>query len=629
MSRNEFTHIPLKKQNADNNKNPNELDIEFLDYEEGEKQTRAKVARPLREQMGQAPRKSGERRPQKQGRPTTRTSAAGTSAVRTSAAGSSSSRPAGRPTAARPEPRLQHPSKTPARVARPVREQREEPDIEFFDYEDNKRLERLAAEERRQQRQAQPRQTQQRQQSQQAGRPRQTQQRQLSQQAGRPRQTQQRQLSQQAGRPKQARQRQAQEQRRPQQGITQRRQGQQKPQAKRPTSEEVKQAKRPTAVAKTKQKAKTKAPKSKFRKGLTIAWVAFCVILAAALVLLTVFLSNFEKSRPSDMIHRIVSAVEKGKLDDLHLKTEDGMSLTDGQLLADPQEIASYILQKEEGGEEEGGITFRVINGESDENKKVYLIKAGDQKVLKTVIERSDKKYAFGFTGWQETETILLSDAFPVTTLRVQIPQSDQLMVNDKTIGREYLVSEGDRISLISRLIAEGFIGEQPTMDTYEIPGIYFSKNVKATDPSGQTYDCVLMADTYTGGFDASQEFINEQYDRVIDMFEPYAFYFSGESGRSALARIMLDDSPAYNSAISADVSWMQEHSDVEITEKKAENFKKYSDEAFSCDISFLQTIYQGDEPVKTWDTNMTWIFVRDGEDYYIADFVTRTADEG
>ena len=372
-------------------------------------------------------------------------------------------------------------------------------------------------------------------------------------------------------------------------------------------------------------KKKTKAPKSKFRKGLLIAWIAFAAILAAALILLTVFLSNFEKSRPSDMINRIVTSVEKGKLDDLHLKTEDGTSLMDGTILADLESIASYILQQEEEGE----ISFRAVNAESDENKKVYLIKAGDKKLLKTVIKRSEKKYAFGFTGWQEEETILLSDSFPVTKLKVQIPQSDQLVINGKTIGREFLVSEGDRISLLGRLISEGLIGEQPTMDTYEVPGIYFQKDVKAMDTSGRTYDCILTADTYTGGFDASQAFIDEHYDEVIDMFEPYALYFSGEEGSGALSRIMMDDSPAYNSAISADVSWMQEHSDVEITDKHAENFKQYSDDVFSCDISFLQTIYQGDDPVKTWDTNMTWIFVRDGDNFYIADFVTRTADEG
>ena len=609
MRPNEFTHIPIKKQTAEHNRRPEELDIEFLDYEEVEKQTRPKVVRP---------------------------------------------------TASRPEPKLQHPAKTPQRVARPTQQRpraarptqqrpvqqrqaqqrqaqqrphqasMQEADIEFFDYEEKParpargsgqpagtRQQRPAQARGAQQRPTQQRQAQQRPQQARGAQQRPAQQRSMQQRPQQARPTQQRPVQQ---RPVQQRTQQARPAQRPVQSRTV-----QTGQA-RPKQQPVTQPGLPQA----KQKIKTPAGKNTFRKGLLIAWLAFIAVLAAALVLLTVFLSNYEKSRPTDMIQRIVTAVEKGNLDDLHLKTEDGTSLTDGAILADPAEISSYILQKEEGSEEEpGGITFRVINGESDENKKVYLIKAGDKKILKTVIERSDKKFAFGFTGWQEKETILLSDAFPVTTLRVQIPQSDQLIINGKTIGRDQVTSEGDRISLLSRLISEGFIGEQPTMDTYEIPGIYFQKDVKATDPSGRTYDCILTADTYTGGFDAPQDFINEQYDQVIDMFEPYAYYFSGEAGRGAIARIMLDDSPAYNSAISADVSWMQEHSDVEITDQKAENFKKYSDEVFSCDISFLQTIYQGDEPVKTWDTNMTWIFVLDGDDYYIADFVTRTADEG
>ncbi len=575
MRPNEFTHIPIKKQTTVSNSHPEELDIDFLDYEEVEKQTRPKV-----------------------GRSTTR----------------------------RPEPKLQHPAKTPQRTVRPAQQKPAQPGAgqqrptQQRPQQAGTRPAQPAA-QRQQKRPAQSKPVQSR--PVQQAKP--VQQRSAQQKSTQQRPAQQKPAQQRIQQVRPAQQRPMQQrpvQQRPVQQRQQTQTGQTRPQ----------QPKRPVTQQVTPQAKKTKAPaaKGKFRKGLLIAWLAFVAVLAAALILLSVFLSNYEKSRPAETIHRIVSAVEKGNLDDLHLQTEDGFSLTDGQILADPAEISAYILQKEEGSEEEeGGITFRVLNGESDENTKVYLIKAGDKKILKTIIERSDTKYAFGFTGWQEKETILLSDAFPVTSLKVQIPQSDQLIVNGKTIGRERVTSEGDRINLISRLIAEGFIGEQPTMDTYEIPGIFFHKDVQATDASGRTYDCILTADTYTGGFDAPQDFINEQYDRVIDMFEPYAFYFSGESGRGALSRIMLDDSPAYNSAISADVSWMQEHSDVEITDQKAENFKKYSDDVFSCDISFLQTIYQGDEPVKTWDTNMTWVFVRDGEKYYIADFVTRTGDEG
>ena len=373
---------------------------------------------------------------------------------------------------------------------------------------------------------------------------------------------------------------------------------------------------------KTKQEAKPKT-KSKFKKILLISWAAFAVILIAALVLLTVFLSNFEKGRPDSTIANIVRDIRNGDLSELHLKMADGTALDSAGILCDETEIADHILQKADE------ITYRVINGESDETKKTYLVKAGDEKTLKVKIERSDHKYLFGFTGWEETETTLLADSMQVTTIRAQIPHDSQLSVNGTIIGREHIVSEGDRISLLSRLINEGWIGEQPGMDTYEVPGIYFQKDVKLIDASGTTHDCTQTLDVYTGGFEASQEFIDSQHDRVIDMFEPYALYFSGERGRRALDEVMVIDSPAYNSAISADVSWMQEHSDVEITEKKAENFKQYSDQVFSCDISFLQTIYQGEEAVRTWDTNMTWIFIYDSGNFYVADFVTRAADEG
>ena len=432
---------------------------------------------------------------------------------------------------------------------------------------------------------------------------------------------------------------------RPSQGTAAKRPAQQRPSSTKQTTRPAPKLQHPaqsvkqTARPKTAQQAKARGSakpktKSKFKKAFLISWAAFVVVLIAALVLLTVFLSNFEKGRPTSTIAHIVRNIEKGDLDDLHLKTSDGTPLDSSTILCDENEISNYILQKAESANEDEsagtqGITYRVINGESDETKKTYLVKAGDEKVLKVCIERSNKKYLFGFTGWEETETTLLADALQVTTLRAQIPHDSQLSVNGTVISRDRIVSENDRISLLSRLINEGLIGEQPGMDTYEVPGIYFQKDVKLIDASGTEHETVRTNDVYTGGYDASQEFIDSQYDRVIDMFEPYALYFSGERGRRALDEVMVIDSPAYNSAVSADVSWMQEHSDVEITDKKAEHFKQYSDQVFSCDISFLQTIYQGEEAVRTWDTNMTWIFIWDSGNFYVADFVTRAADEG
>ena len=330
MRPNEFTHIPIKKQTAGSNGHSEELDIDFLDYEEIEKQTRPKV---------------------------------------------------GRSTAARPEPRLQHPSKTPQRIARPAQQRpASQKQAQPTRPTQQRPTQPRPAQKRAQQagtQQARP--TAQRPQQTRPTQQRPTQPRPVQQRPTQPRPTQKR--AQQAGTQQARPAAQRPQQTRPtQQRAVQQRPVQQRPVQQRQTQQRPQQAKRPVTQPRSQQTKKTKAPAAKggFRKGLLIAWLAFIAVLAAALVLLTVFLSNYEKSRPTDTIHRIVSAVEKGNLDDLHLHTEDGASLTDGHILADPAEISAYILQKEEGSEEEegGGISFRVINGESDENTKVYLIKA-------------------------------------------------------------------------------------------------------------------------------------------------------------------------------------------------------------------------------------------------------------
>lgn len=375
-------------------------------------------------------------------------------------------------------------------------------------------------------------------------------------------------------------------------------------------------------------KAKKRKSKSKFKKGFLIAWLSFVGVLVAALVVLSVFLSGYEKSRPNKVIQTIVEQIEKGDMENLHLMTEDGLNPDGGDIVAEKADIIAILKDKSENTEESKGISYRILNAESDADKKVYLVKAADTKALKITLEKSDDKHTFGFTGWKEKETQLLPDLFKVTEVMVQIPQDSKLQVNGRDMGREKITAEGERVSILARLMDEGIIGEQPRVDTYTVKGIFLNRDIKHTDSAGGVHDCVYTGNIYSGGFDASEEFIASQRDRVIGMFEPYAFYFTGEAGVGALSQIMLDNSPAYRNATAADVSWMQEHSRVDITDKNVENFKYYSDQVYSCDISFVQTIYQGEEPVKTWDTNMTWVMVKDGDEYYIADFVTKTAED-
>ncbi|MCQ2529655.1 MAG: hypothetical protein MJ086_00140 [Lachnospiraceae bacterium] len=363
--------------------------------------------------------------------------------------------------------------------------------------------------------------------------------------------------------------------------------------------------------------------KKTFKKAFLTTFIIFSAILVAALICLWIFLSSFEKSRPEHYAQTIIENIENGKYEDLHLVTADGLPMDDESIMADRTAIGDIIETKVNSSE----TTYRRLSAESDGEKNVYLVKTGDEKLLKVEMVKAGKKFNFGFSGWEESKTVLLSNDLQPKTIKAQIPATAKLYINGTEISETYITDGSSEIELLNNLRYWEIIGEQPKVATYSVSGIWMNPEITYTADGSEPVICVLQNDLYTAGFEADSDFVDEVYDRVIDCMEPYAYYFSGDAGRDAIANIMLDDSPAYDNATSADVSWMQEHSDVQLTEKTAENFRYYSDGVFSCDIRFLETIYQDEEAVKTWDTNMTWIFVQDGEEYYLADFITNVGD--
>ena len=384
--------------------------------------------------------------------------------------------------------------------------------------------------------------------------------------------------------------------------------------------EESRPVRKPAAKQSAKQGkgAKTKKVFTKsFKKGFFIAWGAFVLVLIAAMVLLWTFLNRYENGLPEHYMNEIVEDIQEGNLESLHLVTADDVALSDPTLFAAEDTLAKYLQDKNT----EEKLRYVKVNAESSADENVYLIRSGDENLLKLYLDRSSGK-----KEWQETKTQLAAEDLKVTELVAQIPTSATLMINQQAVDRSFITEAGSRIQLLTKLMDEGFLGEMPTVDTYTVKGIFAGTDVSMTDANGASTPCTLIGDVYSAGFDADETFTAEQTERVKSLFDPYARYFSGDAGNEALSRVMLDNSPAFVSASSADVSWMQEHDGIELSEESVTNIKKYSDDCYSCDISFVQDIMRDGEAVRTWDTNMTWIMVKDGN-FYLADIITKTAD--
>lgn len=359
-----------------------------------------------------------------------------------------------------------------------------------------------------------------------------------------------------------------------------------------------------------------------FKKAFLIAWGAFVLLLVIAMIILSSALRRYESGLPEHYMNEIISAVEKGDLKELHLTTADDISIEDPSLFVSADQISQFIKEKSEAEP----LSYVKVNAESTENENVYIIRSGEEKLLKVYLDRNEKN---GKTenGWHEAKTQMAAEGLQIKDLTIQIPTSASLEIDQRPVDRGMITEAGNQIRLLSNLINAGIIGDQPTVDTYVVRGIFANPEIVMIDEYGNRSVCSEADGVYTGGFVADEGFSAEQIARVLGMFEPYAKYFSGDAGKEALSAVMLDHSPAYNSATSADVSWMQAHDGISLSGQTVENIRKYSDQCYSCDISFREDILQGGTSVRTWDTNMTWILVFDGN-YYLADFVTKTAND-
>ena len=339
----------------------------------------------------------------------------------------------------------------------------------------------------------------------------------------------------------------------------------------------------------------------------------------AALFLLSSRLKKFEAGLPENVMNQIMGQIEEGNLSGLHLITEEGLSLSDPSIVADERTVSSFLQEKNE----EETLRYVKLNSESNNTENVYSIRSGDEKLLKI---RLEKETSGKETVWQEKETQLEAPELQLSTLTAQIPSACTLSVNGRDIDKSCVTEAGAQIHILENLMYSGILSQQPTVDTYTVQGIFDSPEVVMKDEAGNAVACSLVNDVYSAGFEADEDFAGQQTERVLSLFDPYARYFSGDAGTGVLDMIMLNGSPAYNSAAAADVSWMQGHDGISLSEASVSNIRRYSDECYSCDIHFKEDIYQNGESVRTWDTNMTWIMVYDG-DFYIADLITRNAE--
>lgn len=357
--------------------------------------------------------------------------------------------------------------------------------------------------------------------------------------------------------------------------------------------------------------------KSNFKKGLLTAWLIFVGIILASLATLWLFLGAYEKGSPEYVLKQIVEDLENQDTSKHNFVDMSEDAVGDGQVLIDTKYVSDFLKTSKK----KHGYTFRKINTESDDKTNVYIIKASADNLIRVSLVKTNKKIAFKFYEWAEQSSTFVGALEP-KTVDIQVPTGGTLYINGIVVSPNFITEQAVNIKILDRLINLGIVKHASKVDTYKVRGVFAEPIVTVKDENGAEEPCKFVKGIYTAGYEMPEEEINEQIPRISKMIEVYARYFTKDASRWELQNIVYTNSPAYESAISTDISWIDDHNSVEITDKVIDNFVKYSDDCFACDVKFKQTIVT-DWSVTDWDTNMTWVFAYENGNFYLADFMT------
>ncbi|MGN0407637.1 MAG: hypothetical protein ACI4EJ_05210 [Bacteroides sp.] len=358
--------------------------------------------------------------------------------------------------------------------------------------------------------------------------------------------------------------------------------------------------------------------KRKYRKKISRFW-KFLGIYSAILVALIVIgiiwvyglLGDYEKGMPDvaigDVIKKQFSA---DNIEQLVMDNADGISA---------YEKMDYVVSYMKNAVAENEVTFARKSGEYTTDTPVYVIKSGDKNIAKVSL-KSEGKNGHGFPEWgvdkvtfgefldKDNSIIITAPSKAVVTINGK--QAGDDIVNEKDVAVEKAKNVGDYVAV-------------PTNTIYKIEGLMAEPEILATLDGTQLN--VAVDEQNKGGYVISyptdEELLKAQSDNIKNINVEYGKYIINKGSLTRLKSYMTGNAKQYVSDIPAVWAflWGKTYT-YEFKTNDISNFVKYSDDCFSCDVHFDLYVDWG-KGNKTYDTNLSYVFVKQNGKWYLADF--------
>lgn len=367
-----------------------------------------------------------------------------------------------------------------------------------------------------------------------------------------------------------------------------------------------------------------KKKKSKFHIFMLIYILVFMVAIAVVWYKLWDIVSVYEDELPEHAIERFVE-----DFDDTNYIPN---LCTNNNITVSEFEDSDKVLDKYlDINIDKNTITYKRTAGKYTTKNPTYTVMSGKQNLMEVKYKKNSGKK--GKNKWSvDTITYPEIKIEGGKTVKIVAPEDYSVEINGVQVKSDYIsksTSEGELIENV-----KAYVTSMPNVCEYTIENIYSDYEVKAYNQEGDEMEGNVEGDNYTFGFQATEEFANENTSWIIDMINKYALYISNDGSFSALTPYLHPDDTVYGlkSKLSTiGVTWYTDHNSTSLKDQAVSEFKMYNDECFSCVVTFKQMVYgvgfkQGNDVEN--DNRLICIFVKNNGEWKWAGMNTLEIDK-
>lgn len=296
-------------------------------------------------------------------------------------------------------------------------------------------------------------------------------------------------------------------------------------------------------------------------------------------------LKTYEAAQPERRVEEVAALLREGDLREVF------EAAPDCSRFEDPTAYQAAYRSQVEGKD----LTYRKAPGSYNAQAPVYDLYAGDTKVAVMSLKEKSSRSLMLILTLQEWEVASVEPVFDRGSIdyTVTIPNSYTLMVNG--IPADERERTGERFELEEFQYAAAYV-TVPVLLEYRVAGLREEPDIQVYDPNGtriepdRVGEGRLRVDSFS-----PMEMDPELSAYVLKNAEDYTNFFSGDlpgasAGVACLRGMFPKDSYYLELAENYrrhDMWMYSAHRTPTFSDEKVENYIRYSEDLFSCEVSF------------------------------------------